>query len=172
MTIPHWASDDKDSLWDFLMLGGRFWPGLWKVDCSKSRAVDKAKAAGVDGYTLTNKGYAGAPFKATGRLWTSEQIQELQTILPDFDPEWAGVSTPLDVYHPTLDLMQVGAAYLSKIEIKGPEQGILTITLDLDQWFPITKPAKSASKPKGFDGAAGANAPLNPEDFRLDPPGV
>jgi hypothetical protein len=108
--------------------------------------------------------------KAIGILWTADHTDELDQLLPRFDPETVGVSTPLDIYHPQAELMRLAAVYLKKITIKGPDRGKLEVALDLEQWFPATKPAKSGTKSKGFDGAARANAPLSPEDFRVDVP--
>jgi hypothetical protein len=176
MTFPYWHDPEwgtpDQSIWDVLYLGSEVWPGAWRVDAVKEREIDKAKAAGVNGYTLTNKGFKGAPIKATGVLWLPEHLEAFSQIFPRYDPEYLGVSSPLDIYHPQTELLRVYTVFLHKISVSGPDRKRLTVVLEMDQWFPETRPAKTTTKPKGFDGAAGANAPLNPEDFRVGPPEI
>lgn len=168
MTIPFWT--DIIPHWDTLFLGGTQMPGVWKIEGDKERAADKAKVAGQDGYTLTNKGYNGGAIKAIGRLWTGEQINEIYALLNAFDPEFVTAAAPYDIYHPSCEVLWITHVWVKKLAIKGPEKGILTVTMDLDQWFPETKPSRSSKKVKGFDGVATQGAPLSPEDLELGPP--
>jgi hypothetical protein len=171
-TVPFFIDPEiGNSLWDNLFLGGADWPGVWKVDVTKSRSVTKVKVKGKDGVTTTDEGYDGAVLKATGILWLAEQFDDLQTLLPNFDPRQPGViRTPLDIYTPVTALLGVDSVYLEKINISPPATGILTVSLDLSEWFPNTKTTVTTKKVKGFDGTDKAGAPLNKSDFVVTPP--
>lgn len=171
MSVPFWVVPGEDgSLWDFLYLGDRVWPGIWSVKLSKSRSVDKAKANSKDGYTLTNKGYQGAPLTATGRLWLSTQLDDLQGFIAKYDPEFGKIAEPLDIYHPACEILTLDRVFISKISLDPPGPGAkyTTIGIEMDQWFKTTKPAK----PIGFKGTSLASAPLDPNAFRVGPPKV
>lgn len=176
--VPFWVSREfGNSLWDELWLGGTSWPGVWKLETTKSRQVDKAKSPDTDGITLTDKGYNASEIKATGIIWKSDQLSDeelgigLAEILPNFDPRKPGQTrTPLDIYHPSSVLAGISNVYIEKIHIGHPENGILKVQLDLVEWFPETKPAKQKNTPKGFSGTNNAGAALSPADFEVTPP--
>jgi hypothetical protein len=172
-TVPFWVSPDYgNSLWDSLWLGGTDWPGAWQVKVKKARDVDKAKQSGQDGNTLTDKGYVGAVVTATGRLWKQDQLEDFQALLPNFDPRKPGVTrSPLDIYTPVTALFGVDSVYIKSIEAGHPTSGgVLTVTIELEEWFPATKTAANTKKVKGFDGTDKRGAALNDQDFRVSPP--
>lgn len=158
------------SFWDQMYLGDRVWPGAWTVQIEKGRSVDKPKANGKDGYSLANKGYTGAPFKATGRIWTEEQQNNLESFISKYDPEFSKIAEPLDIYHPICELLLLSQVFISKITMTQPAPGALwlTVGVEMDQWFPAEKIKKA--KPVGFDGTSLAGSPINPADFEIGPP--
>lgn len=179
MTFPFWDS----FAWDVLYLGGVQLPGIWRIEGSKERGVDKVKVPDQDGYTLTNKGYQGGTITATGQLWDRLQLDEFWSLANDFDPEFVTQATPYDLYHPSAEMLWVNLVYIRKLSAKGPDKGIYTITLELDQWMPETKVEPTRNSPKakgagnpaksgaqGFDGAETGGKPLAPEDFELGLP--
>lgn len=171
--IPFWVSKDYgNSLWDNLFLGGVDWPGVWKVEVSKKRDVDKVKQKGKDGSTLTDQGYPGATLTATGILWLEDQLTDFATILPNFDPKRPGVTrTPLDIYTPITALFGIDSVYIEEISASHPTTaGKLTITIKLAEWFPATKTTQTTKKVKGFDGTDKSGAALNNSDFNVTPP--
>lgn len=170
--IPFWVSTEYgNSLWDELFLGSDSWPGRWKITPKKDRAIEQAKQKGVDGVTLTDNGFNAGTLQAEGVLWLETQWEDFQLIYPNYDPQKPGVSrTPLSVYHPVLELMGIDSVYLKGISISPPGAGgIVTVTLDLLQWFPATKAAQTKGKIKGFNGTNNANAKLESGDFAVPP---
>lgn len=139
---------------------------------SKSRAVDKAKSKSLDGYTLTNKGYDGAPVTAVGRLWLQDQLDTLQSFITKYDPEFSKIAEPLDIYHPVCEILLLDRVFISKISLDPPVSGqkYTTVTVEMDQWFKPTQIKKA--KPVGFNGTNLASAPLDPNAFRVGPPKV
>lgn len=173
MTVPFWVEEQiaSASFWDFLLLGGVTWPGIWTIEADKSRAIDPAKEKGQDGITLTDNGYDASLVKAIGLIWKPTQLEALEEILPNFDPRRPGGSrTPLDIYHPVCTLLAIKTVYLRKISLANPQGGILRVNLDMIEWFPKTKPASTSKKAKGFDGTDKSGAPLNANDFTVTKP--
>jgi hypothetical protein len=174
-SFPFWSQGFE---WDTLYIGGVALPGGWRIEGAKSRDTDKVKAPDQDGYTLTNKGYAGGTIKAIGQLWAQEQLDDFWAIANDIDPEFVTQSTPYDIYHPASEMLWVTSVYVKQMAVAGPVKGVFTITLDLEQWMPETKvaPTKNSNKAKaptkaaGFDGASTGGPPLSPEDFQLGLP--
>lgn len=184
MSYPFW-NDPDFAWWDVMYLGGRAMPGAWRIEGSKERDVDKVKAPDQDGFTLTNKGYAGGSLRAIGQLWTRQQLDDFWAIANDYDPEFVTQASPYDLYHPSSDILWVNLVYVRKLSVTGPSKGIYTVTFELDQWMPETKvePTRNTSKakgtgnetsggPQGFDGAQTGGKPLAPEDFELGLPTI
>jgi hypothetical protein len=171
MTTPHWADTENFGpwAWDSLWLGGDLLPGVWRTKPSKSRDVEKIKVKGSDGITLKDNGTNATGLTIVGRLWTQDQWEAFQEILPNIDPEKPGATrTPLDIYSALPELFGVRGVYIEKIEADPPESaaGFLTITITATKWFPATKPTSSNQKSvKGFDGAD--RTEFDPSDFSV-----
>lgn len=157
------------SLWDQMLLGGIYWPGLWSIGATKERALDIVKVRRKDGTMTLDNGYFGAELQAVGRLWTPAQFDELQRILPDFDPQRPGGGrTPLDLYHPTAALLACNTVYIRKLGVPPPgapgggPPGSIVFIIDMVQWCSDLKVFV-----QGFAGARKAGAPLNPGDFEV-----
>jgi hypothetical protein len=172
--MPFWVTEEAgNSLWDELFLGGVTWPGVWQLKTSVGRAVDKAKTAGVDGYTTTDKGYTGGEISLEGKFFRELDWLDFEALLPNFHPRRPGaIKTPLDIYHPAPALLGITYVYLENIEIGHPTAPslICPVTLKCSEWFPNTKKTSSSKKVKGFSGTGNAGQPLNPQDFQVNPP--
>jgi hypothetical protein len=167
-SIPwiHPQDNATDSLWDQLRLGGIQWPGLWMLSVTKKRSLDIVKVRRKDGTMTLDNGYFGCEMKATGSLWTQDQFDELQAILPYFDPQRRGGGrTPLDIYHPAAALLAVHQCYIGLIEVPPVQGGRLSFGFDIVEWCADLKPFI-----QGFAGAQKANTPVNARDFSVDSP--
>ena len=161
------AVDGADvSPWDTLYLGGVVWPGIWQVGLSKKRSLDIIKVRRLDGTRTLDNGYFGAEIRAQGRIWTREQFDSLQAILPYFDPQRRGGGrSPLDISHPAAALLGVHQVYIGQIEVPPAQPGVLLFGLDMVEWCADYKPYI-----QGFAGTRQANKPLNAQDFNVDAP--
>ncbi len=174
-TVPFWTDEDIRhghglGFWDGCFMSGTALPGIWRLEISKERSIEKQKQGGIDGNRLKDKGYVGGVGKLTGIIWLAEQLEELEKFLPTIDPKVPGASrNPIDFYHPASHLMSIFSVYIKKITIQQLTTQILTINIDLDEWFPKVKPATPKTDVKGFDGASNAQAP-NAVDFAVGPP--
>jgi len=159
--LPFW-DDNQESFWGLLWLGGDQWPGSWRLDASQKREIDVAKPSGAPP-TLTDKGAGPGRAKATGMIWTPEQVDEINILLEKYSPKNPNaLRTPLDIFHPSAILIGLYSVVIEEVRVTHPADQILRIDLDLLQWFPMTK-VQQATKTAVSD-------PLNPEDFRVDPP--
>lgn len=145
-------------LWDTLLMGGEYWPGLPTVESEPSRSVDVQKKKGDDGATEADQGYEPAKVKITLKIWLKEQWEELQRLLPLIHPrKKGGLKTPVDIVHPETQLKGVRQIYVTKIGAavpgRGAETGSLTITFEAIEWFPAPKPAKAKMKASKTGGA-------------------
>jgi|SRR6478609_521398 len=157
------------SLWDQMLLGGIYWPGLWAIGATKKRSLDIVKVRRKDGTMTLDNGYFGAELTAYGRLWTPAQFTELQEILPNFDPQRPGGGrSPLDLYHPAAALLGCNTIYIQEFGVPPPgiaaggPAGSIVLTIAMVQWCADLKVFV-----QGFAGARKANAPLNADDFEL-----
>lgn len=159
--LPFW-DDNQESFWGLLWLGGDQWPGSWRLDASQKREIDVAKPSGAPP-TLTDKGAGPGRAKATGMIWTPEQVDEINILLEKYSPKNPNaLRTPLDIFHPSAILIGLYSVVIEEVRVTHPTDQILRIDLDLLQWFPMTK-VQQATKTAVSD-------PLNPEDFRVDLP--
>lgn len=168
MSVPWINGDDSPgvSTWDQLRLGGIVWPGLWTCKPSKKRELDIVKVRRFDGVRILDNGYFGTALSCAGKLWRKDQWDDLQSFLPDFDPQRPGGGrSPLDIYHPAAAFFSVGTVYIVEIALGDPVGGILPLALELLQWYPRPKPFV-----QGFAGTRQSGAPLNAQDFAVDKP--
>lgn len=125
------------SLWDTMQLGGIVWPGLWAMGATKKRSLDIVKVRRKDGTMTLDNGYFGAELKAFCRIWTKEQWDRLQVILPNFDPQRAGGGrSPLDIYHPSAALLSCSQVYIEEFGVPppgSPAQSVV-LTINMVQW--------------------------------------
>jgi len=127
-SVPWWY-DDPDS-WDTVVLGQYTLPGLAQVKVAKAQKVDVKNAEGQSGATITFKGYEPAKVDIVLRMWTRDQWNAFQTMLPYFEPRPSKKAPqPFDVAHPKTALRGIRSVYIPEIE--GPDEsttGIFDIT--------------------------------------------
>lgn len=162
----HPTENSTDTLWNYLRLGGIQFPGVWTCETSKKRELNIVKVKALDGVRILDNGYFGVALRANGRIWTAAQWSELQSIMPDFDPQSPGGGrTPLDFYHPAGAFFNVGTVYIAEIALGKAGAGIIPMSIEMVQWFTKPKPFI-----QGFAGTRKSGAPLNAKDFSVTKP--
>lgn len=155
MALP--SVRDNGLLGSTVVLGGDTWPGLAVVECDVSRAVDSQKRKGDDGANLVDQGYEPAKVKIVITGWLDEQQSELERLLPRIHPRRkGGIRTPLDIWHPTTQLVGVRQIYVTRVGPwtfgTGAQFGSWTMSIEAVEWFPAPKPAKAKTKKAAVDG--------------------
>ncbi len=82
--IPFW--DDAPGAWETLSLGGVTLPGLAFVSGRVARKMDTRSRAGADGATVRDRGYEPAQIEIHVKVWTAEQLEQLEQILATIHP--------------------------------------------------------------------------------------
>lgn len=91
MPIPFW--DDAPAAWDTLSLGGLTMPGLASISGRVARKMDTRSRAGADGATVRDRGYEPAQLEIHVKVWTREQLAELEEAIRLLHPR--GVTQPV-----------------------------------------------------------------------------
>lgn len=162
--------DSPITPWDILSVAGEYWPGLWKAEVTKGTDLEIVKPAKVSSSTpgtptITDKGYKPTTGKLTGRIWDPTDWRYLKELLPIILPKKD--STPksaFDITHPALELVGLSQVIFTSVRIPPITSQILTIELDVMEWFPLT-PDKVGYKPLKPNAArltAADNAALEP----------
>jgi hypothetical protein len=190
MTLPFWDSpngafdqwiDDlgEASVWDVATLGGRKLPGLVKVDGAEvGRKWDVKTGPGIDGATTTDQGYEVAKPTLTLLLWTPEQWEAWQDIVPLLVPKPGKATkkppTAVPVTHPALNGLGINNLLILSLSAPKPAspKGAFEVTIKTVQWLPSKKapvqtpgsfnipttaavePPKAPAGPAGSGGAA------------------
>lgn len=90
MAQPFWggasAEGENFSLdpWDVVFIGGDPLPGICEVKGIAQLEVDKKKAKGSHGSTITVTGYLPSPFEVTVTVWTEDQKDFLEAWITKF----------------------------------------------------------------------------------------
>jgi len=140
--------------WDVIYLGSQQLPGIVEVSVRKLRDIDKKKAAGQNGATLTLHGFDPAEGDIKVTIWTPQQFIDLQTMLRAIlIPSGKSQPDPLDVTHPkfqTAGVTSVVPVGIDSID-KGSVQGTMTLTLKVVEYIARskTKAVKTVTKPIG-----------------------
>lgn len=151
------------SPWDKVSLNGTFLPGVWDATGTPAIQLDVQKPNGFDGAALVSRGYVPAGITITGRIWTPEQWQEWQRILPTF---WSppnkyavndqkrqtgqiqGKQRAVAVIHPGLNAMNIHTLVIK--QITPPEQtgekGVRQIKIIAVEYVPEPQKKKNAIK--------------------------
>jgi hypothetical protein len=160
-----WVSEDARTAWDTLYLGGELWPGVSNVEASSERGVNVAKPRDRSkDPTLTDNGYEPGSIKVTIKIWTEEQWEKLNEIVPRFSPRKSStVRTPLELWHPATAILGIDTVFVKTIGVVPPQSNqILTFNMALMQWFPTTSRGRSVGRSDG--------GPLNQADFEVNEP--
>ena len=164
-----WASP-ANSTWDTLILGSVTMPGVCTVDTDSSRDIQIAKQKRHDGAHLKDNGRNASPVKATLILWTQDQFEELDRILPRFLPRKPGIaSAPFDIVHPATRLMGVSQVTIQRVRVTTPVVGQLRVDFDFIEWFEPSaiKGSKRKRKIEAVDGQGAAGRPLTDDDINV-----
>jgi hypothetical protein len=164
MTIPHWEEDSE--AWDRLILGKTILPGIWKVEFSLKREIDKKKAKGVDGARFKDLGYLPAELTFTGQFISAADWKAMQTAMDAIHPRTAGgVRNPLSIEHPKTRFAKIDTVYITEVDAPDlDERGVLTISIRALQWVPQPKKAKTDDTPVTVSGLSIHDNPPPPLD--------
>jgi hypothetical protein len=172
VTIDFWKDLEKGESpirqWDKLVLGGVVLPGVWTVDARIALDIDIAKQKGSLP-TLTDNGYRPAQIKAVGKVWTKDQWDELQELLPEILPsKRSTVRDSFDISHPATSLIGVKSVIITEAVPKHPDnEQTFALELTMMEWFPETAIEKKKVKPPSRRSAGGA---LRESEFQAAPP--
>lgn len=132
---PFW--EDDYASWDVVALGGRAFPGLAKVTCSISRKLDVKKARGRDGARVTDGGYDPGKVSIEIRITNRDEFSQLQARLDAINPRQRGTArTAVDIAHPSLTFLGIGAVYIEKVHAPELVKGVLTVKIEALEWTP------------------------------------
>lgn len=161
--------------WDSVKIGSLQTPGTCDVTVSKSRDVDKKKAAGSDGARITIHGIDPGSGEITLTIWTPEQLKTLRSvweqIFPSSNkrPKGVAASSPwppaFDVAHPIFRTHSIKSVVFTGGE--GPKTGSVRGTrIFTIRWQEYLAPSKKkvthspvASKGSTLDPAQKGNYP-------------
>jgi hypothetical protein len=131
--VPFWDGPDGDA-WDRITLGQYRFRGTVVVDGSgPGQKLDTRSAPGSDGARFITKGYEPAEFRLKLRVWTEEQLQDFEDLVVEIHPKRnPGLRNALDVYHPSLALLQIGRAIIKRVGMLKPSgtAGLMECELD------------------------------------------
>lgn len=97
MSLVHWnpdggaavatdpANKDRRGPWDVVYLAGRAMPGVAEVSVQQGRKIDDRGSPGRNGARLIDKGSEAAKVTIRLRVWTPEQLAELQRSMPSLN---------------------------------------------------------------------------------------
>jgi hypothetical protein len=148
---PGWEDEDAFGpyFWDSVMLGGLPVPGECRVKCPLKRDVDKKKAKGKCGGTITDNGEDMTSVTITTQL-TSPQWKLFQDLLPKIWPrKKGGKRSPVSIEHPKTFACGIDEVYIESVDIGDPENGRITVTIECTEWLIAPK---DAPKPKPSAG--------------------
>lgn len=157
--------------WDVCTLGPNRLPGLVKIRPRRSRKLDKKKPPGSHFATVTNQGYNPGELEIVLLLWTPDQWNALQDMMPSLEPPATqGTGTPtFDIVHPVAAFRNIKSIIIEEIE--GPFEssavrGGMEMRFKCIQFSPPPKNVNATDTPKNAI-APRANAlsqPVAPTD--------
>lgn len=155
----HVGSNFSDDPWDVVFIGGDPLPGICEVKGIAQLEVDKKKAKGANGSTITVSGYQPGPFEVSVTVWTSDQWDFLQAWIDKFWIEQQA-ARPLktkippvafDIDHPGCALLGIRTCVIEGISMPeaGSAEGTKTVKIKLydgrvNEKKTVTKTAKGS----------------------------
>lgn len=144
-----WDPIANPVIWDFVIVGAERTPGVAVVHEFKRRhEFDVKKSKGVYGATVT---FVGRP-PATGhielKLWQSQHFADWQSFIPSlkYDPTKSVVQA-VDIYHPSLDLIDIRSVVCESIgNITHAGNKLYRVEIELLEYFP-PPPVSAVSTP-------------------------
>lgn len=137
--LPFWDGSGglNDFAWTACWLGGAYLPGLTTVECERARRIEKKPVKGKDGTKVTDQGDELAPVKIRTEIYTRDQWEEWQALIPALFPKKAGGERlPMEIIHPSANLLGITDIYLEKLRPSGPENQVLIIEIDAFEYQP------------------------------------
>jgi hypothetical protein len=148
---PYWQ-DDPDA-WDKISIAGSPFPGLAKVKASSGRKIDVKPVRGRDGARMKDAGYENAKIDVEIRVSTKADYDLLQPRIDAIHPRQKGTArNPVDVAHPSLSMIGIASAYVTKIHAPEIANDTVTIKIEMLEWTPQPR-----SRPRQSGGSAAAS---------------
>ena len=141
-------------MWDELWLGGALVPGVATVSGKGiERKIDTKNPKGASGASIKDEGDELTEFDIAIMQWSDAQRDAfVADFLPFITPRRkGGPKTPIETYHPVLELVGVTRIYVKGIPIPEHDKrkGTITWTLKCIEWVPAPVPQKKAAGSKG-----------------------
>lgn len=185
-TVPFWdtpplsldPSEENFSPWDTISFGGQPFPGMARVKSKKSKRVDVKLSKGQSGATYTFVGWKPAEVEVTLTVWTQDQLNQLQNLLPTILPKpgTLGTNTPVDIYYPSLALIGIRSVLIFDVEALEPgnPKGSWSMKVKAQEWYPPPKKDEtSTAKGSGtYTGNAAIKTGTQNQAETLLPPSV
>jgi len=130
-------------------------PGIAKVDARKGAAIDRKKAAGSNGETITVHGLNAGDISIALLIWTPQQLKVLRAIWKNiFSPTGKLIPAVVQVVHPSFTEAGISAIQLTGTLgwTDGPVPRSKVFTMQAVEFFPPTKHksvTKTQTAPKG-----------------------
>jgi hypothetical protein len=154
--------EEEPEVWDTLHIGGQRMPGLASISGTASRKMDTRSAAGADGARVRDRGYEPAALDVQIRVWTQEQLDDLEERIEALHPRQRGTErTPVDVAHPALSLLGIRSAYVTAIGVPQISGGVMTMQIQLLEWTPTPRPAPRPSNASAGGGVENMRTALD-----------
>lgn len=178
--------------WDIVFIGGDPLPGICEVKGIAQLEIDKKKAKGSNGSTITVTGYQPGPFEVAVTVWTPAQWDFLQDWIDKFwiAPQKAAATASLpkgkkpppvalDIAHPACDAVGIVSCIVQGISMpeSGGGEGMKVVRIKLfdgrvNEKKSVTKTAKGSANnvklAKELRPAAKTDTPAPPSTERAD----
>ena len=144
--IPWWK--DEPRIYDRVVLAGFEFPGICTVDAELRRKLDKKAPKGVNGGTITDDGEDQAPVEVEVRLYTKEDWERFELIVPFITPKSPGKRLAVSIDYPTLALFGINTIYVEAVSIPkfaDDKRQYMVCRIKATEWRPPPKPAASKS---------------------------
>jgi hypothetical protein len=142
--VPFWR--DQPRIYDRVVIAGYELPGICSVDAEHRRKLDKKNAKGEDGATITDDGEDQAPVEVRVELYTLEDWNRFQQVVPHINPKGPGKRVGVSIDYPTLALFGITTIYVEAVSVPkfdGKRQ-FMTCTIRATEWRPPPKAAKAS----------------------------
>lgn len=164
---PFWVNytnESDEDAWGTCALGELWLPGICKVTIPKlERDIDKKKAKGKSGGTMTDNGYKPTGCTIEMKLWTKEHHALWLQILPKINPRREGATKdPFEVRYPSVQEAGLGPMFVAALDLGKPpsaKSGRI-ITIYCDEWWEKPKPVKKGSGKAKSAATASPRTPL------------
>jgi hypothetical protein len=157
---PYWLHED----WDVCALGDIWLPGLATVTIPKlERDVEKKKAKGKSGGTMTDNGYK--PGSCIIELWLEgeEEHRQWLQVLPRINPRREGATKdPFMVRYPSVIEAELGPMFVAALDLGQPPsaKGARKIKIYCEEWFDKPKAVKKGSGKAKSSATASPRTPI------------